>query len=184
MKNFFAAVGILLLTLTVSAPVNADVMLTLAAAPGTDLFSVHVGDTLIFHTIASSTDAGESFISFPEVHILGSGFFDSLSGVLASTWSAPLDSNPLLAIWTVHVNGAGPAELYNGWPACTGLPGDPTGCAVTNLGASRPADSNHLLFTVQAATVAEPGSLALLGIGLLLLVGATLPKRSGDNSWG
>jgi len=48
------------------------------------------------------------------------------------------------------------------------LPAVTTGCAVTNLGVFRPADSNHLFFTIQQP-LPEPGSLALLGLAVLLL---------------
>lgn len=160
--RLFSVVAMLLTVLTFSAPATADVIFTLTPTADTDLSNVHVGDTLHFNTIASSTDTGEFFLSFPHVHLLGSGDFDIFSGVAVSTWTDLLENDPIVALWTVRPRAAGVFELFNGFPECVGLPGDTTGCAVTNLGASRPADSNRLTFVV----IPEPASLALFALAL------------------
>jgi hypothetical protein len=113
---------------------------------------------------------GEFFLDFPDVHLLGSGYFDSIVGTYTSHVFDLLTTSPIIVTWTIHVTSGNQVnEFLNGFPACTGLPADSTGCAVTNLGASRPADSNHIFYTIRTA-VPEPGSLALVGLAMLLLV--------------
>jgi hypothetical protein len=163
-----------LFVIAVCAPALGDVIITIAPAAGTDLSNVHAGDTLVFNTFASSTDVGERFIAYPHVHLLGDGDYGEIHGVYAPTVGDFLTNNPIIIVWTVQVSGPGPSFLYNGWPDCTGLPSDNTGCAITDLGSSRPADSNYVRFEVQP--VPEPTSMALLGSGLLSLVGAGRKK--------
>jgi hypothetical protein len=145
---------------------------TLAPSAGTDILNIHVGDTVHFTTYASSTNVGEHFTSYLDVHLLGSGTsdVDVFSGVTLASWADPLDPGPVAIVsWTIHFISAGTANLWNGFPDCTGLPDSNAGCAITNLSAYRPDDSNHITFDVQA-TVPEPASLALLSIGLAGIV--------------
>ena len=160
----------LLLLLTLSAPSRAGLVITLAPTAGTDLSNVHVGDTLQFLTIGSSTvpGSGEFLTVFPDVHLFSNnGNFDIFGGVGLVGWNNLLDTNPKLVLWTVRPTAAGSFDLFNGFSDCLGLPGDTTGCAVTNLGATRPDDSNRIVFNV--FDVPEPSSIALLAVSLLAL---------------
>lgn len=161
---FFAT---LLILLTFSGPSRAGLVVTLVPTAATDLSNVHVGDTLQFYTVGSSdVDPTEYLTVFPNVHLFATaGLFDVFSGVGLAGWNNPLGSNPLLALWTVRLNAAGTVDLFNGFSDCLGLPGDTTGCAVTNLSATRPADSNRITLTVQE--LPEPSSIALLAFGLV-----------------
>lgn len=162
--RLLSIVALLLAAFAFSAPAKADVVFTLVPTAGTNLSNVHVGDTLQFNTVASSTDIGERLVVFPDVHLFGIGSFDIFSGVGLLGWDNLLTTEPLVALWTVRPDAPGAFELFNGFSDCLGLPGDATGCAVTNLVAIRPADSNRIAFNVQA--VPEPESLALLALGL------------------
>jgi hypothetical protein len=159
----------LLVFLTFSGASQAALVVTLVPTAGTNLSNVHVGDTLQFFTVGTSDiDPNEHLTVFPGVHLFATAdIFDMFSGVGLAGWNNPLGSSPHLALWTVRLNAAGTVDLFNGFPDCTGLPGDPTGCAVTNLGATRPADSNRITFTVYE--LPEPSSIALLAVGLLAL---------------
>ena len=165
-----------LIALSLSMPAQADTIITLQAATGTDLSNVHVGDTISFDVIGSSTDAGEHLTVFPDVHIFWSSFDMQLTSFfdLGSALN-PLTTDPILAVATFLAVNPSTQEVFIGWPDCVGLPGNTSGCAVTNLGATRPADSNHIDFTIQAP---EPSSLLLLSIGLVALAlwGAFGPK--------
>lgn len=160
----------LAVSLCVSA--QADVIISLEPAPGTDLSHVFVGETVVLDTIASSTDAGEHFISCCDVHLLGVSPFTApltnadIAGVLAPTAFNDLTTDPVIATWTIFAAAPGIVTFINGWPDCTGLPSVTTGCAITNLGATRPADSNRLQFDI---LVPEPPSAALLGAALGVL---------------
>jgi hypothetical protein len=66
-----------------------------------------------------------------------------------------------LAVATFSVVSSGAQNVFFGWPDCTGLPSNTTGCAITNLGAFRPADSNHLDFTV----VPETSTWVMMALG-------------------
>jgi hypothetical protein len=162
-KNFrflYVAIAAVLIVLSISAPARADMIVTLAAAPGTDLSNVHVGDTLVFNTIGSSADAGERLILNPPVHIFWTdGRMDLVGGFYAPTSGDLLTTNPIFAVWTFNAVEAGDVEVFNGFPE----PG-PSGDVTTNLGSYRPADSNHLTFEIKA--VPEPSSALLLGAGL------------------
>jgi hypothetical protein len=161
-KNFrfpYVAIAAVLIVLSISVPARADMIVTLAAAPGTNLSNIHVGDTLVFNTIGSSADVGESLILNPPVHIFWNAGMDFVSGILAPTSGDLLTTNPILAVWTFHAVDAGAMEVFNGFPE----PG-PSGNVTTNLGSYRPADSNHLTFEIKA--VPEPSSVLLLGAGL------------------
>jgi PEP-CTERM motif-containing protein len=171
---FIALPSLLIPFLALPPQARADTIITLQAAPGTDLSNIHVGDTIVLDTIASSTDVGEHLISFPDVHILGFGDVSNITGSFASTVFDDLTTDPVIVVWSMLAAGPGPVEVFNGWPDCVGLPGDTSGCAVTNLGATRPADSNRLDFTI-TTPVPEPGTLGLVGLGLAF-VGKRLRK--------
>jgi len=161
-------VAAFVLLLSLSVPSQAGLVITLAPTAGTDLSNVHVGDTLQFFTIGSSDvpGVGEHLTVFPNIHLFAdTDTFDIFSGVGLAGWGSSLDTHPNLALWTVQVNAAGAYDLFNGFSDCLGLPDDTSGCAVTNLSATRPADSNHVTFTV--FEMPEPSSLGLAGLGLL-----------------
>ena len=159
----------LLLLLAFAAPSRAALVLTLSPAPGTDLSNVHVGDTLHFQTIGSSNADPTEHLSAMDVHLFasGTGDFDWMSVSAAPGWWSPLGTNPVLMDWTLMTTAAGTIDLYNGFSDCNGLPDDNWGCAVTNLGATRPDDSNHMTFVIN--DVPEPSSIALAIAGCLAL---------------
>jgi hypothetical protein len=157
-------------------PVHADVIETLAAAPGTDLSNIHVGDQIILQTTLSSTDAGEHFLSCCDIHIFWSTFdMQYISASFASYAFGDLSTSPVLIDWTFLTVAPSHQEVLNGWSDCVGLPSDNTGCAVTNVGSYRPADSNHLVFDILPAP--EPASALLLAIGLFAVL---LLRKSGS----
>lgn len=166
--------------LVTTAAARADVIITLAPAPGTNLSDIFVGDTIVLDTIASSTDPGEHFTSCCDVHLLGVAPFTApitnadITGVLAPTASNDLTTDPVIATWTIFAAGPGTVSFINGWPDCTGLPSVTTGCAITNLGASRPADSNVLSFEIR---VPEPPSITILGTALMVVGVAAFWRR-------
>ena len=147
-------------------------IITAAPAPGTDLSDIHVGDTITIDAFASSGDPGEHFLSFGGsngMHLFWSSFdMQLVSFNFTKAAFNDLTTDPLVDVATFLAVNPSTQSVFFGWPVCTGLPSSTVGCAVTNLGASRPADSNHVDFTILAA-VPEPGSLALLGAALLAL---------------
>lgn len=176
---FLFVVAMVVLALSASVPARADMIEELVAAPGTDLSNIHFGDTIVFDSIGSSTDAGEHLTAYPDIHIFwATGNLQFVGGAFAPTVFNDLTSSPVLATWTFLVTttinpgdfpapSPGTQEVYTGFPDCTDPVNNPGGCAQTNLdGAFRPADSNHLDFTIQTT---EPSSLALLTAGLLSL---------------
>ncbi len=164
-----SCVATLLLLLAFAAPSRAGLVLTLAPSPGTDLSNVHVGDTLHFLTYGSSDVDPTEHLFAMNVHLFssGTGDADSLSFTTPPEWSAPLGTNPVLVDWSFRVTVAGTIDLWNGFSDCNGLPDNISGCAVTNLGATRPDDSNHVMFTIN--DVPEPSSIALAALGFLAL---------------
>ncbi len=177
--RLLAMVAVLLSALSFSTRAEAGLVVTLAAASETDLSDVHVGDTLYFVT-RGGTDVApgidEHLLSFPDVHLFADlDIFDQFGPVAASgVWGNELHTNPSLVLWLIRPDAAGTVTLYNGFSDCNGLPGDTTGCAVTNLGETRPADSNRITFTV--FDVPEPSTLAVVAAGLLALGFSRRPK--------
>lgn len=163
--------AVLLAALTFSIRAEAGLVISLEAGSITDLSNVHVGDTLYFVTRGGSDAAvNEHLLSPPDVHLFGDlDIFDVFTALgYTGVWANELHTNPSLVIWKLEPNAAGTVTLYNGFSDCNGLAeGDVTGCAVTNLGATRPADSNRITFTINA--VPEPSSLAIVGLGLFAL---------------
>lgn len=160
---------------------RADVSETLVAAPGTNLSDISVGETIVFDTIMSSTDAGEHLTALPDPHIFWSSFDMELeSGVIAPTWSDDLTTNPIVAIWTFLAVAPSTQEVFNGWSDCNTAVSS-SGCAVTNLGFSRPADSNHITFEIHAP---ESNAMAPLLLGITLLISMGTMRRKFGRSGG
>jgi len=172
MKNspkFLPVVSLLILALACSLPAHADTIITIAAASGTDLSNVLVGDVITFDVFASTTDTvSESFSSYPDIHIFWDLFSQGTMNLLSFTFAPGVfndfQTDPIIATATFQATGAGLDGVFIGWPDCTGLPTNDSGCAITNLGATRPADSNHINFTIGTP---EPSSLQLAATGLL-----------------
>ncbi|XHS77969.1 PEP-CTERM sorting domain-containing protein [Burkholderiaceae bacterium UC74_6] len=180
-RRFASCVATLLLLLTFAAPSRAGLVLTLAPAPGTDLSNVHVGDTLRFLTLGSSNVDPTEHLLGMDVHLFGSGTGDFTWENISSVpgWWNPLGTNPVLMDWSFTTTVAGTIDLWNGFSDCNGLPDDDWGCAVTNLGATRPDDSNHIRFLIN--DVPEPTSIALAVAGCLAL---GFSRRKGRSSLG
>lgn len=187
MKTFacrlLSMVAVLLAAFTFSTRANAGLVVSLAPSSITDLSSVHVGDMLYFVTRGSTDVApaiGEHLLSLPPVHLFGDqDIFDVFEYVgYYPSWSNDLHSDPALVLWRVQPNAAGTVSLFNGFSDCNGLPGDTSGCAITNLGATRPADSNRITFTIYS--VPEPSTLAIVGVGLLALTSRRQTKKKHE----
>lgn len=172
--------AVLSVALTFSMRAEAGLVVTLLPASGIDLSNIHVGDTLHFVT-RGGTDVApgidEHLLSVPGVHLFADQDMFDVFAFLGVTgiWGNNLHSNPNLMVWEVRPNAAGTVTLYNGFSDCTGLPGNTSGCAITNLGATRPEDSNRITFTVHA--VPEPSTLVIMGMGLLAL-GCCRPRKT------
>lgn len=170
--RLLSMVAVLLAALTFSIRANAGLVVTLLPSSATDLSNVHVGDILYFVT-RGGTDVApeidEHLLSRPPVHLFSDqDIFDIFEGVgYYASWGDNLHSDPALGLWRVRPSAAGTVTLFNGFSDCIGLPGDTSGCAITNLGATRPADSNRITFTIYS--VPEPSTLAIVGVGLLAL---------------
>jgi len=176
-KNFhwFLILVVICLLGAFSKPAYGDVTITIAPGPGTDLSNIHVGDTIELDTIASSTDPGEFLTTRTDVHLFLNLDFGAdvgpITGTQTSNFTDDLTTSPVIVVWSFVATQSGIIDAFFGWPDCTGLPSDPTGCAVTNLGAFRPADSDTLgQFFVQPAATPEPASLLLFGSGLCAVV--------------
>lgn len=172
-RRFLSIAAVVVIALTCSSHAEAGLVVTLAPAGSSDLSNVHVGDTLYFVTRGGSdVDAGigEHLLSLPDIHLFSDQDMFSVFQPLGYTgiWQNELHSNPNLLYWIVQPSAAGTVTLYNGFSDCNGLPDDTSGCAVTNLGATRPADSNRITFTV--SDVPEPSSIALVAIGAFALI--------------
>lgn len=177
--RFLSMVAVLLAALTFSVRANAGLVVYLAPSSTTDLSNVHVGDMLYFVTRGGTdvaTDVAEHLLSPPPVHLFSDlDIFNIFTYVgLFGSWNNDLHSDPSLVLWQLQPNAAGTVTLFNGFSDCNGLPGDTSGCAITNLGATRPADSNRITFTIYS--VPEPSTLAIFGVGLLALAARRQPK--------
>ncbi|HEY4079660.1 MAG TPA: PEP-CTERM sorting domain-containing protein [Burkholderiaceae bacterium] len=168
-RRSVSCLATLLLLLAFAAPSRAGLVLTLVPASGTDLSNIHVGDVVHFLTIGSSDVDPTEHLTAMDVHLFssGTGDFDWVSISAVPGWFDPLGTNPALMDWSLTATVAGTIDMYNGFSDCNGLPNNVAGCAVTNLGATRPADSNHLTFTIN--DVPEPSSIALAAAGFLAL---------------
>jgi hypothetical protein len=176
--RWFLVPALLVVFLAFSLPARADTIITLKAAPGTDLLNVHVGDTLNFDVFASTTDTvPEAFTSGADLHVFWD-YFDGTMNLLSfkgtPTTFANFQTDPLVFVITFLTTGAGQDQVLVGWPDCTGLPTNTSGCAITNLGASRPADS-FLDFTIQTP---EPSTFSLLVVSLLTLATMMVFRRT------
>ena len=175
-RRFLSMAAVVVTALACSSHAEAGLVVTLAPAGGsspTDLSDVHVGDTLYFVTRGGSdapVGTSEHLLSLPDIHLFADLDIFSVFQPLGYTgiWQNELHSNPNLLYWIVQPSAAGTVTLYNGFSDCNGLPDDTSGCAVTNLGATRPDDSNRITFTV--FDVPEPSSVALVAIGAFALI--------------
>jgi hypothetical protein len=175
----FSSVAAFVALLLGAVPSQATLIETLYTAPGTDLSNVHVGDILKFVTRGSSdVDPNEYLTEFPDVHFFAdSDIVDFVNIQSVASWSHPWGTTPSLVLWTLKATAAGTVDVWNGFSDCNGLPNDTTGCAITNLGATRPADSNHIVFTIY--DVPEPASIGIVSLGLVALGWSTRKKSRG-----
>ncbi len=172
---YLGAIGLALATSLAPVAAHADVIETLVAAPGIDLGDVVAGETFQLEALFTSTDPGEHFTGPIDSHIFAletiqfgdpNPQLQVPPGMITQT-SSDLSVTPEIVTWNITALGPGSDEMWVGWSDCNPAAGS-TGCAITNLGFSRPEDTEHLFFNVAAApTVPEPNTLALAAIGLL-----------------
>lgn len=177
--RFMSLAAAFIVAFTFSIRAEAGLVISLAPTLSTDLSDVHVGDTLYFVTRGGTDvapEVDEHLVSLPGVHLFADqDMFDVFSALgVTGGWANNLHSNPNLVLWQVRPNAAGTVTLYNGFSDCVGLPNDTSGCAITNLGATRPQDSNRITFTVH--DVPEPSILAIMCVGLFALGYCRRPK--------